>query len=68
MERSRHTLPQMMRKLGITRATAERLVSQYADRLGPVERIGITRCWSLEAAEVLRAVLAEEARLQEQRR
>ena len=36
--KSRLTLPEMARALGITRAKAERLVMQYGDRLGPIER------------------------------
>lgn len=66
--KSRATLPELARALGITRALAERLVTQYAERLGPVERLGIVRSWSADALETLRGILAEERRLREQSR
>jgi hypothetical protein len=62
---SRITLPELARRLGVTRATAERLVSQYGDRLGPVERFGIVRSWPVNAVESLRTIIAEEQRLRE---
>lgn len=66
-DRTRVTLPALARMLGITRARAERLVTQYADRLGPCERYGIVRSWPEAALDTLRTVLTEEARLREQR-
>jgi hypothetical protein len=62
---SRLTLPDLARRLEVTRATAERLVSQYRERLGPVERFGIVRSWPISALETLRSILAEEERLRE---
>lgn len=66
--KSRLTLPELARTLGITRALAERLVAQYPERLGAVERFGIVRSWPAAALESLRSILAEEARLQERSR
>lgn len=62
---SRVTLPELARQLGVTRATAERLVAQYSERLGTVERFGIVRSWPVEALGSLRMILAEEQRLRE---
>ena len=64
-KKSRLTLPEMMRHLGETRATVERLVTQYRERIGPPERAGIIRTWPADAVDQLRAILAEEARLRE---
>lgn len=61
--KSRITLPELARRLGVTRATAERLVSQYQERLGAVERFGIVRSWPVQAMETLKSILTEEERL-----
>jgi len=63
--RSRITLPEMARRIGVTRATAERLVTQYSERLGSVERFGIVRSWPVHALETLRSIHSEEQRLRE---
>lgn len=66
--KSRLTLPEIMRALNEKRATVERVVFQYAERIGPPERAGIVRTWPAEVLVQLRAILAEEERLREVRR
>lgn len=66
--KSRLTLPEMVRALGETRATIERLVIQYKARIGEPERAGIVRTWPAVALDQLRLILAEEARAREVRR
>ena len=61
--RTRLTMPALARAVGVTRSRAERLVMQYADRLGAVERAGIVRTWSADAVDTLRVVLDEERAL-----
>ncbi len=61
--KSRLTLPEIMRALNEKRATVERLVQQYEERIGPPERAGIVRTWPAEVLEQIRAILAEEDRL-----
>ena len=61
--KSRLTLPEMVKVLSITRATAERLVSQYAEQLPTCERAGIIRTWPAGTIEDLRRLLAEEERI-----
>lgn len=68
LQQRRFTLPELIRELGISRSTGERLVAQYAGRLGGVERYGLVRSWPCEALEALRVVHAEEIRLKEVRR
>ncbi|MBI4564391.1 MAG: hypothetical protein HY716_06830 [Planctomycetes bacterium] len=67
-QKARITLPEIARALGLTRATTERLVAQYAQRIPPCERVGIIRTWPAEVVETLKSVLQEEERLREQRR
>ncbi len=66
--KTRVTLPEIMRALGEKRATVERLVAQYQERIGPPERAGIVRTWPAGVTDVFRDVLAEEERLREVRR
>ena len=61
--KSRLTLPEIMRALNEKRATTERLVAQYEDRIGPPERAGIVRIWPAEVVDQLREILSEEERL-----
>lgn len=56
------SLPEAAGIVGCTRATAERIVRQYGDRLPPYERIGVMRVWPFDMVEVLRDILAEERR------
>ena len=67
-EKSRLTLPEIMRELGETRATIERLVQENAWRIGPPERAGIIRTWPTDVVQTLRVVLEEERRRRDQRR
>jgi hypothetical protein len=66
--KSRLTLPEIMRALEEKRATVERVVVQYGERIGPPERAGIVRTWPAEVVDQLRAILSEEERLREVRR
>ena len=67
-EKSRVTLPEMAKKLGISRAVAERLVSEYQNILPDFERVGITRIWPSDVVEELKRIIAEEQRLRGARR
>lgn len=66
--KSRLTLPEIMRVLGETRATVERLVTQYHEKIGPPERAGIVRTWPASVVDLVRSILAEEERLRGVRR
>ena len=63
--KSRLTLPEIMRAIGERRATVERLVRQYEERIGSPERAGIVRTWPSDVLELLRAIRMEEQRLRE---
>jgi hypothetical protein len=67
-ERRTVSLPVACRETGCTRATGERIVQQYAERLPKPERVGITRVWPWDFVAALRVILEEEGRLRESTR
>ena len=54
------SLPEACRVAGISRATGERLIRQYPQRIPAYERVGNLRLFPWDLATILHDLLAEE--------